>query len=106
MIDYNWIAKSIDYYEANNFKRLETPWMVSKSVDEITKPTNRTSFELIHNKKCLVASGEQSFLYLYLKDFFDYEGAFYCSYPLDTTLKWNFEYKKGTGSSFVKGSGG
>lgn len=69
MINYNLIAESITYYEQFAFKRIETPWMVSKYVDEITKPDNVISFQLKHNAKCLVASGEQSFLYLYLKDF-------------------------------------
>lgn len=93
MIDYSLIVKSIDYYEANNFKRIETPWMVSKSVDEITKPTNRTSFELIHNKKCLVASGEQSFLYLYLKDFLP-KGRFQTVTPCFRDEEFDFLHSK------------
>jgi hypothetical protein len=40
-----------------------------KPNQRITKPKDRISFQLKHNDKCLVASGEQSFLYLYLKDF-------------------------------------
>lgn len=69
MINYKIIADSIDYYENNGFIRIESPWTVSEYVDNLTKPKDRISFQLKHNNKCLVASGEQAFLYLYLKDF-------------------------------------
>jgi len=69
MIDYSLINDSIDYYEAKNFIRIESPWTVSEAIDNITKPKDRQAFQLKHNNKCLVASGEQSFLYLYLKNF-------------------------------------
>jgi len=49
------------------FKRLETPWTVSEKVDNITRPADRIAFQLKHNDKCLVASGEQSFLYLLIQ---------------------------------------
>ena len=69
MIDYKLIDDSIKYYETEGFKRIESPWTVSEYVDNLTKPKDRISFQLKHNNKCLVASGEQSFLYLYLKEF-------------------------------------
>lgn len=69
MIDYKILDESIKYYESFNFNRIEAPWTVSEYVDNITKPKDRLSFQLKHNNKCLVASGEQSFLYLYLKEF-------------------------------------
>lgn len=69
MIDYKLIADSIEYYQDKGFARIESPWTVSAEVDNITRPADRTQFQLKHNDKCLVASGEQSFLYLYLKDF-------------------------------------
>lgn len=69
MIDYKLLNDSLIYYENEGFKRIETPWTVSEYVDCITKPADRISYKLLHNDKCLVASGEQSFLYLYLKDF-------------------------------------
>jgi hypothetical protein len=69
MIDYKIITDSVSYYELNGFTRIEAPWTVSEYVDNITKPPSIQSFQLKHNNKCLVASGEQSFLYLYLKDF-------------------------------------
>lgn len=69
MINYNILNTAINYYSQEGFKRIETPWTVSEYVDRITKPEGRVSMQLKHNNKCLVASGEQSFLYLYLKDF-------------------------------------
>jgi hypothetical protein len=76
MIDYNLIASSVTFYEKLGLKRVETPWYVSKAVSDITKPaTVPDSFILNHNDKVLVASGEQSFLYLYLKGYLP-KGAF------------------------------
>lgn len=69
MINYEIINNSINYYERKGFYRIESPWTVSEYVDNLTKPKEATSYQLKHNNKCLVASGEQSFLYLYLKDF-------------------------------------
>lgn len=69
MINYKLIQDSINYYEKKNFLRVESPWTVSEEVDNITKPPDKIAFQLKHNDKCLVASGEQSFLYLYLKNF-------------------------------------
>ena len=69
MIDFGLLNKSIDYYESRGFKRIETPWTVTEKVDNITKPEDRIHFQLKHNDKCLVASGEQSFLYLMIKGF-------------------------------------
>ncbi len=69
MIDYKLLNDSILYYEDRGYQRIESPWTVSENVDNITKPSDRISFQLKHNNKCLVASGEQSFLYLYLKNF-------------------------------------
>src|SRR5689334_13945355 len=69
MVDYSILAKSVGYYEVCGFKRIEAPWTVSEAVNNITKPADRMNMQLKHNNKCLVASGEQSFLYLYLKNF-------------------------------------
>lgn len=71
MINYNLIDKSIKFYESAGFARVESPWTVTSEVLNITKPPEaKDGFRLIHdNNKGLVASGEQSFLYLYLKGF-------------------------------------
>jgi len=69
MINYKLLDDSLNHYEGCGFKRVETPWAVSEYVDNITKRKDKIPFQLKHNNKCLVASGEQSFLYLYLKEF-------------------------------------
>lgn len=69
MIDYVLIANSIHYYEHRKYSRIEAPWTVSKAVSGITKPEGCIDYQLVHNGKVLVGSGEQSFLYLYLKGF-------------------------------------
>lgn len=68
MISYKLLSNSIDYYERQGFTRIETPWTVSEYTDNITKPPEVTSFQLKHDNSCLVASGEQSFLFLYLQE--------------------------------------
>jgi hypothetical protein len=70
MINYRLLANSQDHYEVNGFQRIESPWTVTKPISNLTKPPNAKEFELKGDKqKVLVASGEQSFLYLYLKGF-------------------------------------
>lgn len=69
MIDYNLLSKSIEHYEIYGFSRIESPWTVTKAVSNITKPLGAKDFTLCETDKVLVASGEQSFLYLYLKGF-------------------------------------
>lgn len=69
MIDYKIIDNSIQYYESIGYQRIESPWTVTKSVSGITKPEGKIDWEINGKNKVLVASGEQSFLYLYLKGF-------------------------------------
>jgi hypothetical protein len=69
MIDYKIIHESNVYYEEKGFSRIEAPWTVSKPISDITKPESKQDFKIEYNQKVLVASGEQSFLYLYLKQF-------------------------------------
>ena len=75
MIDYKILNDSIEYYEKVGYKRIEAPWTVTQAVSQITKPTEKEEFYIDNKKKVLVASGEQSFLYLYLKGFLP-EGQF------------------------------
>lgn len=93
MIDFKLIAESIDYYEDFGFHRIESPWTVSKWVDDLTKPEGITSFQLKHNDKCLVASGEQSFLYLYLKEFIP-KGQFQTTTPCFRYENFDFLHTK------------
>lgn len=69
MINYKIINDSIDFYEKRGFKRIESPWTVTAETANITKPNDCDSFTIKEKDKVLVASGEQSFLYLYLKGF-------------------------------------
>jgi hypothetical protein len=71
MIDYGLLNGSIEFYENKEYQRIESPWTVSEYIKKLTAPQDSSdvNFKLEHNDKCLVASGEQSFLYLYLKDF-------------------------------------
>lgn len=69
MIDYKKIADSLEYYEEKGFQRIESPWTVTKEVSKITAPDTAKFWSVEEKNKVLVASGEQSFLYLYLKGF-------------------------------------
>jgi hypothetical protein len=70
MIHYGILNQSVAFYEGRGFKRVEAPWTVTKQVSGITRPPGKLDFELVHEDgKVLVASGEQSFLYMYLKGF-------------------------------------
>lgn len=69
MIDYGRLDRSLAFYKERGFKRIEAPWTVTKAVSLITKPSDKKDWEITDKQKVLVASGEQSFLYLYLKSF-------------------------------------
>jgi hypothetical protein len=70
MIDYNKLAESTQYYETHGFSRIEVPWTVTNTIADITMPSDKKHFKLIHeNDKVLIGSGEQGFLYLYAKNF-------------------------------------
>lgn len=69
MINFKYIEDSIRYYSELGYTRIESPWIVPDAVDAITRPDNVQPMRLEHNGKCLIASGEQSFLYLMMKGF-------------------------------------
>ena len=77
MINYYLLYKSIEYYVECSFQRIEAPWTVTPAISNITKPTWVEEPEkfILKSGKELVASGEQSFLYLYNKGFLP-EGRF------------------------------
>lgn len=68
MINYLLIGKSLEYYEKKGYKRIEAPWWVPTEIMKITFPKdkdpNEMGYFLPKNQKELVASGEQSLLYL------------------------------------------
>lgn len=69
MINYGLIDKALTYYQSRGFQRIESPWTVTKAVSDITRPEGAREWAIEGKDKVLVASGEQSFLYLYLKGF-------------------------------------
>lgn len=95
MINYQILADSITFYESKGFSRIESPWTVTKQVSEITKPPAAKEFQLVHDdNKVLIASGEQSFLYLYLKGFLP-KGKFQTCTPCfrhDSFDTWHTKY--------------
>lgn len=66
-INYGFIHNSQDYYDKKGFVNIETPWLVSQDVIQITKPADTGKDYKVNHQKALVASGEQSFLYLISK---------------------------------------
>lgn len=69
MINYKLIDESISFYDGRGFKRIESPWTVTKAIANITKPSWAQDWTILEKNKVLVASGEQSFLCLYNKGF-------------------------------------
>ena len=68
MIDYGKIAESTHHYTKHHYVRIEAPWWVSQEITRITKPEESwNEYFIDENKKSLVASGEQSFLYMAIK---------------------------------------
>lgn len=93
MINYQILEDSINYYSSLGFKRIESPWTVSQYVDDITRPVDAVPYELKHNNKRLVASGEQSFLYLYLKNFIP-EGQYQTITPCFRSDSFDYTHTK------------
>lgn len=74
MINYRLISDAIEHYKSCGFRQIDTPWRVSKEIMEITRPefVPKNSGYVVHSNnktKELVASGEQSFLYLIMKGY-------------------------------------
>jgi hypothetical protein len=63
-IDYSDLAKAQKSYRDLGYTYIETPWWVTEEIMNITKPEGASSYKLSINDKCLVASGEQSLLYM------------------------------------------
>ncbi len=66
LIDYSLLGRVSESYRRLGFVRVESPWWVTKEILDITKPpfVETEDYMIGANKKCLVASGEQSLLYL------------------------------------------
>lgn len=93
MINYNLLNESIKYYDCLDFKRIETPWLVTEAVDSITRPKDVDPFIVPAKKKNLIASGEQAFLYLYLKEYLP-KGRFQTVTPCFRNDSFDFTHTK------------
>lgn len=67
-IDYHQLSRAIGYYSSpsgGQFKYIDVPWAVPKGIADITRPTEGAEFP--YRDQMLVASGEQSFLWMISK---------------------------------------
>lgn len=69
MINFERLHQSQKTYSLLGYARIESPWTVTKAISNITRPEGAKDMEIVDKNKVLVASGEQSFLYLYLKGY-------------------------------------
>lgn len=69
MINYGNIAESVSYYEDKGYKQIEVPWMIPTSASNITKPVGCKDFCIADSDLVLPASGEQSFLSMYMNGY-------------------------------------
>jgi seryl-tRNA synthetase len=68
MINYLNLNNASKYYSALGYNLIETPWYVTEEIKSITCPKDKSvDYHIDVNDKYLVASGEQSFLYLLTK---------------------------------------
>ena len=82
MIDYGKIAKSIAYYQALGYEYVDAPWLVSKEAMSHTTPSWAKRFQTFNDHVFLgelVASGEQSFLYI--RENLKERGKYVCATP-------------------------
>ncbi len=71
MIDYKLLDQSVHWYTEQGYERIETPWVVSEKIADITLPSDTHANVIIKNgkRKVFVGSGEQGFLCLINKGF-------------------------------------
>ena len=93
MIDYDKLNNSVNYYNNHGFNRIEVPWLVTEAVDAITRPKNVQPYVVEAKKKNLIASGEQGFLYLYLKEYLP-KGKFQTVTPCFRNDSFDFTHTK------------
>lgn len=93
MIDYEKLHNSVKYYEDKKFTRIEVPWLVTEAVDSITRPKEAQPYVVEAKKKNLIASGEQGFLYLYLKEYLP-KGQFQTVTPCFRNDSFDFTHTK------------
>lgn len=83
MIDYSIIHNALDFYQEELYTRVEVPWIVSKGISDLTRPTNVHGHDVVKNgrTKTFVGSGEQGFLYLWAKGHLGESGEFVTCTP-------------------------
>ncbi len=102
MIDYSLIANATDFYSTMGFQRIETPWLVSKDIADLTKPLDASTYivqkDVERKQKAFVASGEQSFLYLINKGHLPSSGRYQTVTPCLRDDMWDTTHMK----NFIK----
>jgi len=93
MIDYGFLNDANIFYENRGFQRIEVPWLVTEAVDSITRPVGVEPYVVPAKKKNLIASGEQGFLYLYLKEYLP-KGSFQTTTPCFRNDSFDFTHTK------------
>lgn len=65
-VNYELIARSINYYKDLGYRQVEAPWLIHESASKHTKPTGSMEFVVNDGKSdtVLPASGEQSFIHM------------------------------------------
>jgi hypothetical protein len=66
-IDYNLVAKAVNFYKSLGYRYMEVPWVVSKKAYYATKPPDTDDINCETLGGYLAASGEQGFLELMLR---------------------------------------
>lgn len=93
MINYEYLTESSNHYHDHGYIRIETPWMVTEEVDSITRPKDKTPYVINGKNKNLIASGEQGFLYLMLKQYLP-PGKYHTITPCFRDEPYDFEHSK------------
>lgn len=65
-INWKLLYEAIEFYNKNGYEYIDLDWCVSEEASNITKPFDKRAFFI--DDKELVASGEQSFLDMILRD--------------------------------------
>lgn len=93
MINYETLNDASNHYLDHGYTRIETPWMVTEEVDSITRPKEKTPYVINGKNKNLIASGEQGFLYLMLKQYLP-PGQYQTITPCFRDEPYDFEHSK------------
>lgn len=67
MIHFHYLAAAQWAYKELGYTPIDVPWWATRDIVNLTKGENLpkdNEYELSLNKKCLIASGEQGFLYM------------------------------------------